>query len=475
MNFDELITVKMYGADWCGDCRRAKDFLKQNEIEYEFVDVDLDEDATKKIEKLNGGKRVIPTFEIGASSFINPDNAELSRIFGINESQRVIVMGADWCPDCLRAKSFLQDNDVRFQYVDIETNQWANGKIEELNNGKRVIPTIIISDDIHINPDNAELSKLLKIEIPSEDRLYDVVIVGAGAAGLTTSIYCQRDKLNSIILEKKNIGGNAFLTEKIENYPGFNSISGPKLMERMAEQAQTYGAKIEQGTEVQQIEKKEGQFHIKTNLGQLRSKSIVIAAGSTYRRLNIPGEDDLIGSGVHFCATCDGAFYRDKEVLVIGGGNSALEEGIFLAGFCAKVTIISRKPEFTASKTYIDKLPSISNIETRMNQTSVEFLADEKGLFKSLTIEDNDSKEKEIISADGVFIFVGLIPNTDFLNGFVELDQRNFIKTECGTVQTSVPGVLAAGDCRMGAVAQVAAATGEGVMASYAVRKYLSN
>ena len=114
-------------------------------------------------------------------------------------------MGADWCPDCLRAKSFLQDNNVKFQYVDIEAHQWANGKIEELNNGKRVIPTIIIDQDAHINPDNAELSTLLKIEIPREDRLYDVVIVGAGAAGLTASIYCQRDKLNSIILEKKNI------------------------------------------------------------------------------------------------------------------------------------------------------------------------------------------------------------------------------------------------------------------------------
>ena len=475
MNFDKQITVKVYGADWCGDCRRAKDFLQKNQIEYDFVDVDLDEQATKKIEQLNGGKRVIPTFEIGASTFINPDNAELSRVFGINESGRVILMGADWCPDCLRAKSFLQDNDVNYQYVNIETYEWANGKIEELNNGKRVIPTIIISDDVHINPDNAQLSALLKIEVPSEDRLYDVVIVGAGAAGLTASIYCQRDKLNSIILEKKNIGGNAFLTERIENYPGFTSISGPKLMERMAEQAETYGAKIEQGTEVQQIEKKAGQFHIKTNLGQLRGKSIIVATGSTYRRLNIPGEDDLIGSGVHFCATCDGAFYRDKEVLVIGGGNSALEGGIFLAGFCAKVTIIGNKPEFKASKAYIDKLPSISNIETRMNQTSVEFTADERGLFKSLTIQDNASKETEVISADGVFVFVGLVPNTEFLNGFVELDQRNFIKTQCGTVQTNVDGVLAAGDCRMGAVAQVAAATGEGVMASYAVRRFLSN
>ena len=178
---------------------------------------------------------------------------------------------------------------------------------------------------------------------------------------------------------------------------------------------------------------------------------------------------------MHFCATCDGAFYRDKEVLVIGGGNSALEEGIFLAGFCAKVTIINIKPEFSASKTYIDKLPSISNIEARLNQTSVEFTADERGLFKSLTIQDNASQETEVISADGVFVFVGLIPNTEFLDGFVELDERNFIKTECGSVQTNVEGVLAAGDCRMGAVAQVAAATGEGVMASYAVRRFLSN
>lgn len=475
MNFDDRIVVRVYGADWCGDCRRAKDFLQKNEVVFDFVDVDLDEQATRKVEKLNGGKRIIPTIEIGPSTFTNPDNAELSRVFGFNESGRVILMGADWCPDCLRAKSFLQDNNVNFQYVDIEAHDWANGRIEELNNGKRVIPTIIIDQEVHVNPDNAKLSDLLKIEIPSEDRLYDVAIVGAGAAGLTASIYCQRDKLNSIILEKKNIGGNAFLTERIENYPGFTSISGPKLMERMAEQAETYGAKIEQGTEVKQIEKKEDQFQIKTNLGQLRAKSIVIATGSTYRRLNIPGEEDLIGSGVHFCATCDGAFYRDKEVLVIGGGNSALEEGIFLSGFCAKVTIIGNKPEFKASKTYIDKLPSISNVETRLNQTSVEFLADEKGLFKSLKIQDNDSKEMEVIPADGVFVFVGLIPNTDFLNGFVELDERNFIKTECGTVQTNVDGVLAAGDCRMGAVAQVAAATGEGVMASYAVRRFLSN
>ena len=475
MNFDNQIAVTVYGADWCGDCVRAKSFLADNQIEYNFVDVDLDEAATRKVEKLNKGKRIIPTIEIGPATLTNPDNQKLSQVFGINEAGRVILMGADWCPDCRRAKSFLNDNNINYQYVDIEEHSWANKTIEEMNNGKRVIPTVLVGGEVFINPDNGKLSELLKIEIPSEEKLYDAVIIGAGAAGLTASIYCQRDKLDTIVLEKKNIGGNAFLTEKIENYPGFTSISGPQLMEKMADQAQTYGAKIEQGREVQKITQTTNQFHIDTNLGQVRGKSIVIATGSTYRQLNIPGESDLIGSGVHFCATCDGAFYRDREVLVIGGGNSALEEGIFLAGFCAKVTIINNLPEFTASKTYVDKLASISNIETRMDTNSLEFLADEKGLFKALKVQSNSSQEPETISADGVFVFIGLVPNTEFLKGFVELTERNFVATQCGTVQTNVDGVLAAGDCREGAVAQVAAATGEGVMASYGVRRYLTS
>ena len=474
MKIDEMIPATMYGADWCGDCRRAKAFLDSSGIAFQFVDVDLDEAATKKVEKLNNGKRVIPTIEVGPQTHTNPDNAKLSEIFGVNDSGRVVLMGADWCPDCRRAKSFLQDNDVRFQYVDIDVHDWANGKIEEINKGKRVIPTILIGEDVLINPDNAKLAERLKVEIESEDKLYDVVIIGAGAAGLTTSIYCQRDKLDSIILEKKNIGGNAFLTEKIENYPGFNSISGPKLMERMAEQAQTYGAKIEQGTEVLNIEKTSNYFKLKTNLGSVRGKAMVIATGSTYRQLGIPGESDLIGSGVHFCATCDGAFYRGRDVIVIGGGNSALEEGIFLSRFCSSVKIVNRGPEFSASKTYIDKLPSIENIETYMDRTSLEFLADDHGMFTELKVKHNVSGDVETISADGVFVFIGLVPNTEFLRDFIELDDRNFVKTECGTVKTNVDGVLAAGDCRQGAVAQVAAATGEGVMASYGVRQYLN-
>ncbi|OEI80576.1 hypothetical protein BKP44_08775 [Formosa algae] len=305
----------------------------------------------------------------------------------------------------------------------------------------------------------------------AEQTVFDTVIVGAGAAGLTASIYIQRDRFNSLILEKKNIGGNAFLTEKIENYPGFTNISGPDLMTKMSEQAKTYGAKIETGVAVNKIHKKGNEFVLETNMGEYVSKSVVLALGSTYRLLGIPNEADLIGGGVHFCATCDGAFYRDREIIVIGGGNSALEEGIFLSGFCKKVSIVNRSKTFSASETYIDKLPSIKNIETYMNKESVAFIKDENGNFKGLEIKDNETGEVEALHADGSFIFIGLIPNTQNVKDFIDLDARGFIKTTA-LGETSVKGVFAAGDCREGAIAQVAAATGEGVLASYGVRNY---
>ena len=389
-------------------------------------------------------------------------------------SKKIVMYGADWCPDCRRAKSFLQDNKITYDLIDLDKNPSAGQKVEEINAGKRIIPTIIIDGTPYANPDNAKLMELLELKQASSDKIFDVIVVGAGAAGLTTSIYCQRDKLDTLVLEKKNIGGNAFLTEKIENYPGFTTISGPKLMDKMSQQAETYGAVIKQGVEVKDFSKEDADFVVNTNLGSFKSKTIVLATGSTYRQLNIPGEDELIGAGVHFCATCDGAFYREKEVIVIGGGNSALEEGIFLSRFCSKVKIISRKPEFTASKTYIDKLPEIKNIETYMNKTSLKFVSNEKDLFKELQVKDNETGKEEVIKADGVFIFAGLIPNTSFLKGLLELDQRGFIATECASAKTKTDGVFAAGDCRSGAIAQVAAATGEGVLASYAVKSFLN-
>jgi len=450
-------TIVFYGADWCSDCIRAKNFLKENGIEYTFIDVDLDKEATSLVEKINNGKRIIPTLIIHDKPYSNPDNIVLSSVLGINDAGRVQLYGADWCPDCRRAKSFLRDNGINFEFIDVDIHSWATQKVEEINRGKRIIPTILIDNIPYTNPDNQKLTELLSINTEKETKIFDTIIIGGGAAGLTTSIYAQRDRFDTLILEKKNIGGNAFLTEKIENYPGFQSISGPKLMDKMEEQAKTYGAVIKTGEEVLSIVKSGELFEVETKSNFYSGKTVVLSTGSTYRKLGIPNEEELIGSGIHFCATCDGAFYRDKDIIVIGGGNSALEEGIFLSGFCKSVKIINNTNQFSASDTYVEKMSTIDNITTYMNKTSVEFVADENGLFDSLLVQDNASNEKSLISADGVFIFIGLIPNTKAFRGIVKLDENGFVQTTA-LAATSVTGIFSAGDCREGAIAQVAAA-----------------
>jgi thioredoxin reductase (NADPH) len=467
-----MTDILLYGADWCPDCRRAKTYLKENNINFSFIDVDLDKEATAKVEAINNGKRIIPTVIIKGKSYTNPNNIELASVLGINEVGRVQLFGADWCPDCRRAKSFLRDNGINFDFIDVDQYDWATAKVEAINNGKRIIPTILINDVPYTNPDNVKLTELLSINIEKEHKIFDTIIIGGGAAGLTTSIYAQRDRFDTLILEKSTIGGNAFLTEKIENYPGFTSISGPKLMEKMEEQAKTYGAVIKTGEEVVALKKQDGIFSIQTKSTTYLGKTVVLSTGSTYRKIGIPNEEELIGSGIHFCATCDGAFYRDKDIIVVGGGNSALEEGIFLAGFCKSVKIVHRSENFSASETYVEKLKTIDNITTYMNKTSLEFLANDNGLFKGLKIKDNKTNQESILEADGTFIFIGLIPNTKSFKNVINLDSKGFIQTT-GLAQTSVEGIFAAGDCREGAIAQVAAATGEGVLASYGIRNYL--
>ncbi|MEM9259302.1 MAG: FAD-dependent oxidoreductase, partial [Bacteroidota bacterium] len=303
-------------------------------------------------------------------------------------------------------------------------------------------------------------------------RTYDVIIIGGGAAGLTTAIYAQRDRFDTIILEKKTIGGNAFLTEKIENYPGFTNISGPALMEKMEHQARTYGAEIVTGEEVVNIREENHTFFVETKTKTYLGKSVVIATGSTYRQLKIDGEAELIGSGVHFCATCDGAFYRDQEVIIIGGGNSALEEGIFLSSFVKKVKFVHRSEAFSADEIYTEKLPGMANAETLLDRTPVRFKTDPEGKFRGLVVKNNKTGEEELIEGDGSFIFIGLIPNTKPFAELLELNERGFITTH-GLAETSHEGIFAAGDVREGAIAQVAAATGEGVLASYGLKAYL--
>lgn len=466
--------VIFYGASWCPDCQRAKRFLNEKQISYTYIDIELDKEATARVESINNGKRIIPTIIINGTSYTNPQNDKLASVLGINDQGIIQLYGADWCPDCKRAKQFLCNNHLNYHYINIDKYDWAVETVETINNGKRIIPTILINGKSYTNPDNNVLSEVLDIKTVKEEKVYDVIIIGGGAAGLTTSIYAQRDRFDTLILEKSTIGGNAFLTEKIENYPGFQTISGPALMQKMEEQALVYGATIKTGEKVEKIQSERGLFTIKTQGNTYQGRSVVISTGSTYRKLEIPNETELIGAGIHFCATCDGAFYKDRDIIVIGGGNSALEESIFLAGFCKSVKIIHHRPAFSASETYIEKLSTIKNITTFMNKRSIEFETDGNNKFKGVLVEDNETKNRELLEADGTFIFIGLEPNTEMFKKIIDVTEKGFIKTE-GLAQTSHPGIFAAGDCREGAIAQVAAATGEGVLASYGIKTYLKS
>lgn len=309
-------------------------------------------------------------------------------------------------------------------------------------------------------------------------KVHDVVMVGAGPSSLAAAIYTTREDLDTLLLEKAVIGGLAAITDRVDNYPGFpEGLTGMELAQGMEKQAERFGAKIDFGTVTKlSRDKKLNLIRVQTEEGpEFSAKAVLIGTGSHYRQLDIPGEKEFYGRGIHFCATCDGAFYRDKKLIVIGGGNSAIQESIFLTRFASEIEILVRKDKLKASEILIEELQGFidsGKIKVRYNSTAEEFLGGgEDGKFNSVKAKV-DGKE-EVIKCDGVFVFIGLIPNTQFLKGSgVELDEAGFVKTDL-SLMTSVPGVFSSGDCRSGATMQIASATGEGATAALMIRQYI--
>jgi len=386
----------------------------------------------------------------------------------------VTVYGAPWCPDCRRSKQFLGEQRVPFDWVNIDGDEAAQALVKEKNGGRQIIPTIVFEDGSYVaEPTNAELARKLGLTLRAERSYYDVIVVGGGPAGLTASIYAAREGIDCLVIEKSGLGGNAGVTERIDNYPGFpDGIGGGELMDRVVEQAKRYGVTLLPAVGVASLATHEGYVDVRTESGdEYCSRAVIVATGSTYRRLNVPGEDDLIGAGIHFCATCDGPFYRgSKELLVIGGGNSGVEEGLFLSQFTDKVTLLEYNPELRASALLQEKIRSDPKFDIRTNTQVVEFKGE--GKLEAVVAKDRESGETVELSPAAAFVFIGLTPNTGFLQGKVELDEVGFIKTD-DTFATSLPGVFAAGDARAGSTKQLASAIGEGVTALLMVRQHL--
>jgi len=384
----------------------------------------------------------------------------------------VTVYGAPWCPDCKRSKKFLAEHRVAYNWVDIDQDPEALAYVEREQNGGRTIPMVVFPDGSRLlEPGDDELARKLGLTLEAEEHFYDLVVVGGGPTGLAAAIYAAREGIDALVVDKAGLGGQAGLTERIDNYPGFpDGIAGGDLADRFIAQARRYGVELLSAVEVAAVRREGTDLELTLGTGQtVGAHAVLLAPGSTYRRLGVPGEDDLIGAGVHFCATCDGPFYKGaSELLVVGGGNSALEEGLFLTQFADRVRIAARG-ELNAAKLLQDKVDQHPRITVHRG-AQVESFAGKGGRLTEVVARTPDGEEHWQPAA--AFIFIGLDPNTGWLGGSVDVDQWGFLVTDVGFA-TSMPGVFAAGDARAGSTKQLGAAVGEGIAALIAIRGFL--
>jgi thioredoxin reductase (NADPH) len=306
-----------------------------------------------------------------------------------------------------------------------------------------------------------------------DDKIRDVVMIGAGPSALSAAIYTTREDIDTVLYEKAVIGGLAAVTDKVDNYPGFpDGVEGLVLAEQLEKQAERFGANIEFG-DVSEIRDDGDTKIVVVDGAEVKAKTVLIATGSDYNKLGIPGELEYYGRGVHYCATCDGALYRDRKLVVVGGGNSGVQEALFLTRYTSHIDLLVRST-VKASEVLQHELKKAADegkITVHLQTTATEIVADDGKIITK--VEGVKEGQSTTFATDGVFVFVGLKPNTQFLkNSNIELDEQGLIKTNAH-LETTMPGVFASGDVRSGATMQIASAVGEGATAALSIREYL--
>ncbi|RME79956.1 MAG: thioredoxin-disulfide reductase [Methanobacteriota archaeon] len=314
---------------------------------------------------------------------------------------------------------------------------------------------------------NFSISKQEEVE-----KEQDVVIIGGGPGGLSAAVYAGRARMKTLVIEKNMVpGGQIATTHLVEDYPGIKSIGGSELGEKMAEHAIAAGSKIAYGEKVREIREEDGWKIIKTNKNEYKAKAIIIATGATWRELGVDGEKEYRGKGVSYCGVCDAPFYKDKEVIVVGGGNSALDESLYIAKFAKKVYLIHRRDKFKGDKVLQERVFSTPNIEIVWNTEVKEIRGGEEGVESAL-LHNKESGEDKEMKIDAVFVFIGMIPNTKMLDGIVEMDERGYIITN-DRMETNIEGIYAVGDCRKSPLKQAVISAGEGAIAGHFAAKHI--
>jgi thioredoxin reductase (NADPH) len=391
----------------------------------------------------------------------------------MDKSDSIVIYSTVWCPDCKRAKKFFGEQRIPYVNVDIEQDAEAMALVEKVNHGKRVIPTIIFPDaSILVEPSNAQLADKFGLQTKARRTFYDSIVIGGGPAGLTAALYMAREGMETLVIEQAGLGGQAGITQTLDNFPGFDEgIPGGEFAERLGKQARRFGVEILQAQVAMDISPNGPYWCVTTGDGiEYATKAALLATGARYRKLGVPGEDDLIGINLHFCATCDGAFYKGKKVLVVGGGNSGFEEGLFLTKFATQVDIVEHNPQAKASQILQEKVAGKPNMSVTVNHDIKELKG--KNKLEAIIVQDRTTGKLKEWHYDGVFVFIGLSPNSDLVKGKVKLDQYGFVVTD-KTLMTSLPGVFAAGDVRADSTKQAASAAGEGATVALMIRRYL--
>ncbi|MBR6705218.1 MAG: FAD-dependent oxidoreductase [Clostridia bacterium] len=297
----------------------------------------------------------------------------------------------------------------------------------------------------------------------------DIIVVGGGTAGLTAAVYARRSGKSVILIEKESTGGQIVFSPRVENYPGIPSVSGTDYASALTAQAESLGVAIEY-TEALSVEGAGGSFTVRCDSGLVTGKALVIASGTEHRKMGLENEDDLIGCGVSYCAVCDGAFCSGREVAVVGGGNTALTDALFLSGICKKVTLIHRRDSFRAEDALVSRFREKPNAAFMMSCTIKELRA-ENGMLCGITLKNVKTREEQFLPVDGLFTAIGQVPRTDIFRGFVAMDEEGYIRAgeDC---RTDREGVFVAGDCRTKAVRQLVTAAADGAAAGLGASRY---
>ncbi len=391
--------------------------------------------------------------------------------------QKIIMYGAAWCSYCMALKQKLDAMGVDYEYKDVD----LAGIREEMNSktsGNQTIPVLFVGEKYWVNPSDAIVRENIKLADKEKENknMHDVIMIGAGPTSLAAAVYTSREDIETLLFEKGVIGGLAAVTDKVDNYPGFDEgIEGLELAEKLQKQAERFGSKIELG-EVKSLKKEGDYIKLQTTSGEMTAKAVLIGTGSEWKKIGIPGETEYYGRGVHNCATCDGAFYRDKKLVVVGGGNSSAQEALFLTKFASHIDILIRKDKWRASDVLVKEIEANDKITVHFNTTTDEIVGEEvEGIDRVTKVIGTKDGQKTDFVTDGVFVFIGLRPVTYYLEGSgVETDEIGFVITN-NKLQTNIPGIFCAGDVRSGATMQIASAVGEGASAALSIREYLQH